>query len=699
MTITGFRNGAVNHLIGNDLNANFTATSASGGSTTNYFELRTNHISGTTNVTINNKSQFYEQNSNALSVYSGDVTFNLNGTGTVNICEDHYSHFAANLTINRTAKGTTWALLKGAIIDGNFSYSNNSSGDNNIGQLNYPTEISGTINVNILDTTTTTTPGLVRLYDLSNQATGGSILIQNTQGFYVQHDTLKVNAMSITGYSGVGNTQLSYSVITGDVTIASGTKSSTFRTDFKNNVLNGNTVFTINNNEAFWDSDPGNSGSKYNGNLTVSNPGGGAFHFGASDTSEISGNLTLDFDAGESLVYGRFTGSVESILKQLGSQEIKFYVIEVKKSGTGKITLNSPVGISGRVIFNSGNIVSSTTNPLKFQDATAISSPSANSHVIGVVQKTGNDAFTFPIGTDDTYDPVSMTAPSDINDVFSAAYSQTNPDLEGYDTSMYLSPIKKISPYEFWDVKRLNGNSAVILTFTFIDFNGAYITDPSQAVIAHWNGSSWDNLGNGGFTGSTSGTIKTSSAVNNFSPFTFGSTNLNTNPLPLQLISFSAIQADKSAFLRWATAHETSLSYFQIEHSTDGRNFSSIGRTSPGQGKYEFMDGSPVGGLNYYRLKIVGLDDVNNYSAIAVLNFTNKNQLLIYPTLVSDKINIISSEEIISIALYSLSGELVETMLPDRDNQYNLSTFQPGVYIICVKTKDFQMFTQKIRIK
>src|SRR4029077_13535045 len=60
-----------------------------------------------------------------------------------------------------------------------------------------------------------------------------------------------------------------------------------------------------------------------------------------------------------------------------------------------------------------------------------------------------------------------------------------------------------------------------------------YITNPANARIAHWTGSTWENLGNGGSIGTTSGTVTTGAPVSNFTQsfFTFGSTNLTDNPL------------------------------------------------------------------------------------------------------------------------------------------------------------------------
>jgi hypothetical protein len=82
--------------------------------------------------------------------------------------------------------------------------------------------------------------------------------------------------------------------------------------------------------------------------------------------------------------------------------------------------------------------------------------------------------------------------------------------------------------------------------------------------------------------------------------------------LPLNLLSFKAINAGKHVQARWGTANEINTKQFIVERSSDGNNFSSIGtvvaKNSSGNNSYSFNDVDPLKSISYYRLKMVDKD-------------------------------------------------------------------------------------------
>ena len=85
---------------------------------------------------------------------------------------------------------------------------------------------------------------------------------------------------------------------------------------------------------------------------------------------------------------------------------------------------------------------------------------------------------------------------------------------------------------------------------------------------------------------------------------------LNGNaPLPVDLVSFSGKSGNKEVLLNWVTAWERQNEGFNIQKSTNGRSFESIGfvpgnTTTQLQSVYEFRDADVMPGtLYYYRLK------------------------------------------------------------------------------------------------
>lgn len=103
--------------------------------------------------------------------------------------------------------------------------------------------------------------------------------------------------------------------------------------------------------------------------------------------------------------------------------------------------------------------------------------------------------------------------------------------------------------------------------------------------------------------------------------FTFG---FNYAPLPVELISFEAVAKEEKVLIQWITAREEKASHYVIERSTNGENFSKIGRVAATNlntiQKYQFIDANPVKGTNYYRLRQVDQDSKAMLSKIVAVN-------------------------------------------------------------------------------
>ncbi|MDB5268609.1 MAG: hypothetical protein JWP58_1649 [Hymenobacter sp.] len=96
------------------------------------------------------------------------------------------------------------------------------------------------------------------------------------------------------------------------------------------------------------------------------------------------------------------------------------------------------------------------------------------------------------------------------------------------------------------------------------------------------------------------------------------------NPLPVELISFTAERQGADGLLRWATASEKNSDRFEVESSPDGRTFRRIG-TVAGQGsssqRHEYALVDPTlaryaADLVYYRLRQVDRDGTFAYSPV-----------------------------------------------------------------------------------
>jgi hypothetical protein len=100
-----------------------------------------------------------------------------------------------------------------------------------------------------------------------------------------------------------------------------------------------------------------------------------------------------------------------------------------------------------------------------------------------------------------------------------------------------------------------------------------------------------------------------------------------TNPLPVELLSFTVERAGDGALLRWATASEHNNAYFTLERSLDGRSFTEFGRrdgkgTSAQRADYQLNDNKLArhgAEVIYYRLRQVDVDGTATYAPVQSL--------------------------------------------------------------------------------
>ncbi len=122
---------------------------------------------------------------------------------------------------------------------------------------------------------------------------------------------------------------------------------------------------------------------------------------------------------------------------------------------------------------------------------------------------------------------------------------------------------------------------------------------------------------------------------NGFSGFGMG---LPPNPLPVQLINFSAQTQIESIRLFWNVANELNIQRYVVEKSYDGKEFFAIGSvTAENQDNYSFVDVNPKFGKNYYRLRIEEAERIA-YSTIVVAEWGKGTTISVYPNPAREKI-------------------------------------------------------------
>lgn len=220
-----------------------------------------------------------------------------------------------------------------------------------------------------------------------------------------------------------------------------------------------------------------------------------------------------------------------------------------------------------------------------------------------------------------------------------------------------------------------------------------------NGTILKYNGTSW-TAQNSGVTSTLTGIWGTGNkfwVCGKFPGVLLYSTNQFPN-LPVELAGFQAqLQADQTVQLHWQTASERNNKGFDIEHSTDGKTWVSLGfvagkGTTSEKQTYQFTHGKPSPGTNYYRLAQQDFDGAIHYSDIrnVVLEGLKQKGFSVFPNPVMQgelTVQLHSEpEENATISIYTSDGRLV-LQQPTTANVHTFDThgWTPGTYFIEIK--------------
>lgn len=180
--------------------------------------------------------------------------------------------------------------------------------------------------------------------------------------------------------------------------------------------------------------------------------------------------------------------------------------------------------------------------------------------------------------------------------------------------------------------------------------------------------------------------------------------NVTSSPLPVTLLSFDAMRSGSVNNLKWSTSQEQNSSRFIIERSSNGRSFEEIGVVAAAGNSnttrnYRFTDPNPVKGINYYRLRVVDLDNTFKYSEVKNVRNTGISEIAFSPNPVAGQIRLsIDAEkaEKVSVRITDISGKVVYSSAVNVVNGTNVTTIDAshlasGTYILNVQLSDGNM--------
>ncbi len=178
--------------------------------------------------------------------------------------------------------------------------------------------------------------------------------------------------------------------------------------------------------------------------------------------------------------------------------------------------------------------------------------------------------------------------------------------------------------------------------------------------------------------------------------------------LPFKLNSFSGKQSGTGILLEWKSSIESGFDYYEIERSPNGTSWEKIGEkeatnNSGYTNSYQFTDGHPEDGKNYYRLKSDEKDGSFTYSKVIAVYFRNQESSLsphVYPNpfVAEIKIREVRGGDPVSlIRIYNYNSQLVKEIHKlTRNITISTGDLLPGTYLMRITTAKGMEYSYKL---
>jgi hypothetical protein len=167
--------------------------------------------------------------------------------------------------------------------------------------------------------------------------------------------------------------------------------------------------------------------------------------------------------------------------------------------------------------------------------------------------------------------------------------------------------------------------------------------------------------------------------------------------LATHFLDISAFNKNASTELKWSTISERASNYFEVQRSSDGINFHSIGKVkargnSGSIAHYTFEDTKEIPGLFYYR--VVEYDDEDRKEFSSIVTSEENDRMIVFPNPCAGELNIIFQEhshDLIHVSLTDITGMYIP--LENKKTEdiagkkvYDLSGLTSGVYFLNIET-------------
>ncbi|MCO5247441.1 MAG: hypothetical protein M9887_00610 [Chitinophagales bacterium] len=182
----------------------------------------------------------------------------------------------------------------------------------------------------------------------------------------------------------------------------------------------------------------------------------------------------------------------------------------------------------------------------------------------------------------------------------------------------------------------------------------------------------------------------------------------SSSVLPITLLSFTVEKDKATALLTWTTVSEQNNQGFEIERSTDAKNWYKIGyqpsKSENGNSwqplTYRFTDMQPEEGIDYYRFKQIDFDGKTEYSPIRYVIFDEQRDIKIYPNPAKEQISISGLQGGETLLLIDELGRMIRTIHSENKVEtVSVSDLISGSYYILIQSKSGSRYSLKLVIR
>lgn len=465
------------------------------------------------------------------------------------------------------------------------------------------------------------------------------------------------------------------------------------------------------------------------GNFTIA-PASGTGTFTPCNNINIKGNII--YNSG-TLTWGTnvtLNGSTAQTISGVSTIPNFTNLILNNSFPSTAVTLFKPISVNGVFTLTNGHLITDFSGPNIITLGTAASvvlnapvsqdNSFVNGSMVHSKSSIGVETKVFPVGESNSGFSTMHKIELVINHsgagatTYTGKYIFSSARLLGW--SMPVT-IDSVSQYGYWDISKGGAAPASVVSayvkLYYLTSDG--VSDPANLRVAKGDPSAWTDIGGVGI-GSPSGDITSTFSFSTFSFFSLANKVGGVNPLPIELLSFTAKPNGNVVDLKWTTASEMNNDYFTIEKTVDGFSFETVG-TKDGAGtitsisNYSTIDNNPFQGLSYYRLKQTDYNGDFAYSSLVPVNFNESLDFAfeIFPNPndgnnINISMNTIQGDEVL-VVVYDVNGKKsYSKVIVTEQNGENVYAIDPssklssGMYLITA-TSQQKLYSKKLIIK